>query len=549
MALVVKDRVRETSTTTGTGTITLNGAVTGFQGFSVIGGGNTTYYTIVDAATGDWEVGIGTYFSGVNTLSRTTVLESSNAGNLVDFLAGTRDVFCTYPAERSIYTDAAGSIITPATASTLPVVSGGSGATTLTGYLKGNGTSAFTASSTIPNTDISGLGTISTQNANSVAVTGGTIDGTTIGGSTAAAGTFTALGASGVATFSAGTASAPAITTTGDTNTGIFFPAADTIAFAEGGAEVMRLDSSGNVGIGTTSITSRLTIGGYSSADQTADIRISRSSSGTAIQAGPNITFADGTTNNTTALQVTQGRFGVWNYGSGFWSERMSIDSSGNLGLGVTPSAWNSSVRALETATGAFYSFTSGSVSNFYMLSNAYLNSSGTPTYKQSAEAAQYLHSAGQHQWFTAPSGTAGNAISFSQVMTLHASGGLSIGNTTDPGAKSLSVSGALVENVFTITDGAAFEIDPGNGTIQLITLGANRTPKATNFAAGEAITLMVDDGSAYAITWTDATWGGTGVIWETDAGVAPTLSTTGYTTIVLWKVGTQVYGARVGNA
>ena len=114
----------------------------------------------------------------------------------------------------------------------------------------------------------------------------------------------------------------------------------------------------------------------------------------------------------------------------------------------------------------------------------------------------------------------------------------------TDP-----ALIGTVTEDVFTITDGAAFEVDPGNGSIQLITLGANRTPKATNFAAGEAITLMVDDGTAYAITWTDATWGGTGVIWETDAGVAPTLSTTGYTTIVLWKVGTQVYGARVGNA
>jgi hypothetical protein len=114
----------------------------------------------------------------------------------------------------------------------------------------------------------------------------------------------------------------------------------------------------------------------------------------------------------------------------------------------------------------------------------------------------------------------------------------------TDP-----AMIGTILEDVYTISDGAAFEIDPGNGSIQLITLGANRTPLATNFAAGEAITLMVDDGSAYAITWTDSTFGTGGVIWETDAGVAPTLSTTGYTTIILWKVSTQVYGARVGNA
>lgn len=114
----------------------------------------------------------------------------------------------------------------------------------------------------------------------------------------------------------------------------------------------------------------------------------------------------------------------------------------------------------------------------------------------------------------------------------------------TDP-----ALIGTITEDIFTITDGAAFEIDPSNGGIQLITLGASRTPKATNFAAGESITLMVDDGSAYTLTWTDATFGGSGVVWKTDNGSAPTLNTTGYTVIVLWKVSTQVYGARVGNA
>jgi hypothetical protein len=92
-------------------------------------------------------------------------------------------------------------------------------------------------------------------------------------------------------------------------------------------------------------------------------------------------------------------------------------------------------------------------------------------------------------------------------------------------------------------------KIDPGNGSVQLITLGASRTPKATNMVAGEAVTLMVDDGSAYTLTWSDATFGGSGVVWKTNAGVAPTLNTTGYTVIVLWKVSTQVYGARVGDA
>jgi hypothetical protein len=111
----------------------------------------------------------------------------------------------------------------------------------------------------------------------------------------------------------------------------------------------------------------------------------------------------------------------------------------------------------------------------------------------------------------------------------------------TDP-----AIIGTILEDVFAITDGAAFEIDPGNGSVQLITLGDSRTPKATNMVAGESITLMVDDGSAYTITWTDATWGGSGVVWV--GGDAPTLATSGYTVIQFWKVSTQVYGAYVGD-
>jgi len=111
----------------------------------------------------------------------------------------------------------------------------------------------------------------------------------------------------------------------------------------------------------------------------------------------------------------------------------------------------------------------------------------------------------------------------------------------TDP-----AIVGTILEDVYTISDGAAFEVDPGNGSVQLITLGANRTPKATNFAAGEAVTLMIDDGTAYTLTWTDATWGTSGVVWT--GGSAPTLATTGYTVVQFWKVGTQVYGAYVGD-
>jgi len=103
MALIVKDRVQQTTTTVGTGTVTLSGAVLGYQSFAAIGDGNTTYYAIVDPLLHDWEVGIGTYTASGTTLSRDTVLESSNSGSLVNFGAGTKDVFVTYPAERAVY--------------------------------------------------------------------------------------------------------------------------------------------------------------------------------------------------------------------------------------------------------------------------------------------------------------------------------------------------------------------------------------------------------------------------------------------------------------
>ena len=112
MALVLADRVRETTTTTGTGSVTLGGAYTGFQTFLAgVGNSNSTYYTIANVVTGEWEVGIGTYTTAGNLLSRTTVLASSNSGSLVSFGSGTKDVFVTQPAERAVYVDSAGTTV------------------------------------------------------------------------------------------------------------------------------------------------------------------------------------------------------------------------------------------------------------------------------------------------------------------------------------------------------------------------------------------------------------------------------------------------------
>ena len=102
MAFVLADRVKETTTSTGTTAVTLLGAATGYQSFSAIGNANVTYYTIAGQTGSEWEVGIGTYTSSGTSLSRDTVLASSNSGSLVNFSAGTKDVWCDYPAKRAV---------------------------------------------------------------------------------------------------------------------------------------------------------------------------------------------------------------------------------------------------------------------------------------------------------------------------------------------------------------------------------------------------------------------------------------------------------------
>jgi hypothetical protein len=192
MALVIANRVQETTTTTGTGTVTLAGAVAGFQSFAVVGDANTTYYTITSG--NNWEVGIGTYASSGTTLARTTVLSSSAGGTTKITLAGTSTVFSSYPAEKAI-SDGYG---------LLPVANGGTGVNTSTGTVA-------VVLSTSPTLVTPILGAAS---ATSVAA---------------------ALGAVGT----------PSYTFTGDLNTGVWSPAADTLAFSTNGAEVARLTSTG----------------------------------------------------------------------------------------------------------------------------------------------------------------------------------------------------------------------------------------------------------------------------------------------------------------
>ena len=333
MALVVKDRVQETTITVGTIAIVLAGAVSGFQSFSVIGNGNTTYYAIVGST--EWEVGIGTYTLLGTTLSRDTILESSNGGTAVNFSVGTKNVFVTYAAEKGLYLDASGNAIalgTPASVTltngtglplttgvtgTLPIANGGTGTTSTTFT---NLTTNVTGTLPVANggTGITSLGTgVATflgtpTSANlAAALTDETGTGANVFGTspTIASPTFTSQ-----ATFAAGTAALPAITTTGDTDTGIWFPAANTVAASTSGTERMRILSGGEVLIGATaSLDAKLAVAGTAAS---ANVGLFQARSTAASDSASCAAAFVKTANDSTTSQVFI-RFGVNAYAAG----------------------------------------------------------------------------------------------------------------------------------------------------------------------------------------------------------------------------------------
>jgi len=203
-------------------------------------------------------------------------------------------------------------------------------------------------------TVVSGSLTANTFSSSGATITGGTINSTAIGGTTAAAGKFTTLEATGVTTVQAGSVSAPAITTSGDTNTGIFFPAADTIAFTEGGAEVARFDSSGNLGIGTTSPTGYgRTLQVAQNAGDDATFSLGTASAGSTsnvylnARPGSSANFFLGTQNG--AILFATGL----NTGTSIGTERMRIESGGRLLIGTTStSSFDEGMRVNPTGTG-----------------------------------------------------------------------------------------------------------------------------------------------------------------------------------------------------
>lgn len=343
MALVLADRVRDTTTTTGTGTVTLSGtAPTGYQNFSVVGDGNTTYYTI--NAGSEWETGIGTYSSTGPTLARTTVLASSNSGSLVNFSAGTKDVFVTYPAEKSVNYDASNNVGIGDTAPAYKL--------TVAGDMRLTGGGDVRLSSATGTTTAGGDSMIYNDANNMIFTTGTTtaermrIDASgNVGIGTSSPLSKATVSQSGTVKLS--------LESQGSWNAGVGADASGNLLFYNPLAtERMRVDSSGNVGIGTTAPGQKLEVVGGIAATSGSNqvllgtdgaIEIARSGGGAYIDLKDSVAEdfdcriqSLGTTTPSLSFSVNGG-------------ERMRIDSSGNLGLGTSSPSTRFNVKGGTT--------------------------------------------------------------------------------------------------------------------------------------------------------------------------------------------------------
>jgi hypothetical protein len=496
MALVLADRVKESTTTTGTGTVTLLGAAPGFQSFAVVGNANTTYYTIAGQTSNEWEVGIGTYTASGTLLARTTVL-SNSAGtqpSALSFSAGTKDVFVTYPAEKSINQDASGNV--------------GIGTTSPTSTLSVTGTANVTGNVTL------GDATTDTVTVNGYMAIGGAVSSAAAMyvRNSALAGTNQYGVRIGVTGSQAGTASVRG------TYTALSTEAAAYTATLVAGHQVDDVTK----GAGST-ITSQY---GLYIANQT-----------------------QGTNNYGIASFVSSGT-DKWNiYASGTAQNYFA----GNVGIGTTVPAYpldvTGIIRRYQSSASALpvegvrleMAGNNAAARGLFM---SFYGPGGSGTSREVARINGLVNSGTDTGGFLSFETVTGATGTNTERMRIDSSGNLLIGTTTSPaGSKELVLGGDYIEGVVAIgTVTTTNTIALTNGTVQTATLTASTACTFTmpSNVAGKSFVLLLKQAAATGngtATFTSVKWGSSG---------APTITATAGKMDILTFIadGTNWYGS-----
>ena len=291
------------------------------------------------------------------------------------------------------------------------------------------------------------------------------------------------------------------------------------ITFTVANSEQMRLNSTG-LGIGsTTTLSTKGKLGVYGTGDQTEE-GTATATFGSWDSGGMRMYFGVNNTNEYTYIGSVKSATG--------YRSLVLQPNGGNLGLGVTPSAWYSNRKVEQIGGGVSLAGISGSA-GLELRNNAYLNSGGTETYLNTDYATLYASFSGQHRWYNAPSGTAGDAITFTQALTLFASGGMSLGNTSDPGAANLSVTGTINSTTGTTASlgsaGTATILTPTNLSHWMLTANGNSNTTQfaqvmvyTNAAGGVTVTSIVSAGITISAS-------GANTVIVTNGGTTQTIS------------------------